>query len=139
MRMNIQPLSVITHYHAHIYFEGSTQRAIAEEVRAAIAARFSVQLGRWHDVLIGPHARPMYQVAFGAELFATLVPWLMLNRQDLAVLVHPDTGNARRDHLVNALWLGEILPIMHPERLPEVNEDEADAVIVPNTSPVLIP
>jgi DOPA 4,5-dioxygenase len=139
MRMNIQPVSVITHYHAHIYFEGAEQRAIAEEVRAAIAARFSVQLGRWHDRLVGPHARPMYQVAFGAKLFASLVPWLMLNRQDLAVLVHPETGNARRDHLIHALWLGEILPIMNPEQLPEVNEDEADAVIVPNTSPGLVP
>jgi len=135
----ILPIAQITHYHAHIYFDGPEQRARAEAVRTAIAERFSVQLGRWHDKLVGPHARPMYQVAFTPDVFPRFVPWLMLNRQGLAVLVHPETGNDRRDHLIHATWLGEILPIMHPELLSEVKEDEAHEVVVPNTSPSLTP
>ena len=35
----------------------------------------------------------------------------MLNRQGLAVLVHPETGNDYKDHAEYAVWLGEMLPL----------------------------
>jgi hypothetical protein len=35
-------------------------------------------------VKVGPHHQAMYQVAFAKEVFADLVPWLMLS-----ILVHP--------------------------------------------------
>jgi DOPA 4,5-dioxygenase len=108
-------------------------------LREQIADRFSVQLGRVHDRLVGPHARPMYQVAFSTETFATFVPWLMLNRQGLTVLVHPNTDQPRRDHLVHALWLGEILPILNVHSLPELSEGDQDASVVPNTLPSIAP
>ena len=53
----------------------------------------------------------MYQVAFPVEEFPRLVPWLMLNRAGLDVLVHPETGDAYDDHTLNALWLGKPLPL----------------------------
>jgi DOPA 4,5-dioxygenase len=53
----------------------------------------------------------MYQVAFAAGMLASFLPWLMLNRDGLTVLVHPETGNARADHTDHAAWLGAILPI----------------------------
>jgi DOPA 4,5-dioxygenase len=109
--MAIQNLDTIRSYHAHIYFDGPAQRFTAEIIREEIGARFSVRLGRWHDRLVGPHTRPMYQVSFSAEEFPRLVPWLMLNRRDLAVLIHPNTGRSKSDHLSHALWLGEILAI----------------------------
>src|SRR5215510_13326281 len=97
--MTAQPLDTIRSYHAHIYFEGPEQRRVAEILREEIAARFSVRLGRWHDRLVGPHTRPMYQVAFSPEEFPRFVPWLMINRRGLAVLIHPNTGRPRSDHL----------------------------------------
>ena len=81
--------------------------ACAEALRARIAERFSVQLGRWHDVPVGPHTAAMYQVAFDTDVFAAFVPWLMLNRNGLDVLVHPNTLAPRDDHLQHALWLGD--------------------------------
>ena len=105
-----QQLATIASYHAHIYFDTNT-RADALKIRDWIAARFRVQLGRVHDRPIGPHTSSMYQVAFETGEFPRLVPWLMLNRVDLSVLVHPNTGHERADHLRNALWLGTPLRI----------------------------
>lgn len=114
----------IVSYHAHVYFRDARERETAASLRDAIAARFAVRLGRWHDRLVGPHALPMYQVAFAVEELPRLLPWLMLNRRGLCILVHPNTSNPRRDHVQGAAWLGEMLPIMHPEQLPEAPEDE---------------
>ncbi len=108
----------------------------AERLRAWIGERFAVTLGRWHDVKVGPHDQAMFQVAFAAELFSALVPWLMLNHGSLSVLVHPNTANPRRDHLVNPIWIGRPLDV-HGEKLPE--EAAAEQAPAPNTHPVLRP
>ena len=50
-------------------------------------------------------------MAFPADLFATLVPWLALNRRDLTILVHPETGDDLADHSTHAMWLGESLEL----------------------------
>lgn len=97
-------------YHAHIYYAPKT-RALAERIREAIGAEFSVKLGRWHDQPVGPHPQSMFQVAFPVAEFARLVPWLMLNREGLSVLVHPLTGNDYDDHSLYPFWLGAALPL----------------------------
>ena len=135
--MTVQPIDSIRSYHAHIYFDGAEQRRLAELLREEIAQRFSVRIGRWHDRLVGPHMRPMYQVLFATEEFPRFVPWLMINRRGLAVLVHPNTGRPRSDHLDNALWLGEILDI-NAAPLPD-EEDEDEPEIVLNTDPKVKP
>lgn len=98
--------AAIVGYHAHIYYEPQS-RAVAEELRNILGERFVVVVGRWHDDPVGPHPISMYQVAFTVEEFPRIVPFLMLNRRGLRILVHPETGNAYRDHAINALWLGE--------------------------------
>ena len=101
----------ITEYHAHIYFTPET-RTLAERLRAGLAEHFpTARLGRWHDVPVGPHTEAMYQVFFTPDLFATLTPYLMLHRDGLAILLHPDTGDDLADHTAHAVWFGEILPL----------------------------
>jgi DOPA 4,5-dioxygenase len=51
----------------------------------------------------------MYQAVFAPEEFGRIVPWLMLNREGLTVLVHPSTGDSLGDHLDRSLWLGQVL------------------------------
>jgi aromatic ring-cleaving dioxygenase len=104
--------AAINGYHAHIYYDPAKTRDVAARVREGIGDAFPhATLGSWHDEAVGPHTVAMYQVAFAAEDFAALVPWLMLNRAGLDVLVHPLAGNAYDDHTVFAMWLGDKLPL----------------------------
>jgi DOPA 4,5-dioxygenase len=131
-----RPRSEIASFHAHVYYDPATTRGEAERLRNWIGERFSVTLGRWHDVKVGPHDQAMYQVAFATEVFPELVPWLMLNHGSLSILVHPNTTNPRRDHHADPLWIGPPLAV-HVDKLPEHAErEEAPA---PNTQPVLRP
>ena len=97
-------------YHAHVYYDDA-RRADAAAVRDALGSAFPVKLGRWRDEPVGPHPAPMYQVAFAAEDFGRIVPWLMLNRRELTILVHPETGEAVGDHSDRALWMGQKLAL----------------------------
>jgi aromatic ring-cleaving dioxygenase len=126
--------SPILSWHAHIYYDPAATRGLAEALRQRIAARFVVQLGRWHDMPVGPHGAAMYQVAFAPEVFAGFVPWLMLNRQGLDVLVHPNTLAPRDDHLRHALWLGTPLPLEEDALTQRIDASE-ESPIVPNTAP----
>ena len=136
--MTAQPIDTIRSYHAHIYFDGAEQRRAAETLREEIAQRFTVRIGRWHDRLVGPHTRAMYQLAFSVAEFPRLVPWLMINRRGLAVLIHPNTGRPKADHLTHALWLGEILDI-NAAPLPEDERDADELELAPNTDPTMKP
>ncbi len=102
----------IAEFHAHIYYDPARTRAAAERLRERVAAEFPLaRLGRWHDALVGPHTQSMYQIAFPSEMLGAFVPWLMLNRDGLTILLHPETGNDYRDHTAHAAWFGAVLPL----------------------------
>lgn len=128
-----RPLSEIASYHVHVYFDGAEARERAAHLREQIAARFPVRLGQWHERAVGPHVAPMYQVAFDHDVFAQLVPWLMLNHAGLSILIHPGTTSPRRDHLHDGMWIGRPRALL-ADRLPE-HTDTPDQRGQVNTQP----
>ena len=97
-------------YHAHVYYDQTT-RPVAERLRDTIIGQFAVKPGAFSDELIGPHPISQFSVIFETEEFKKIVPWLMLNRVGLDVLVHPLTESSYNDHSKNALWLGTPVPM----------------------------
>ena len=103
----------ITDYHIHVYYDPANpdSRSRASQLRGWVEQRFPVRMGRWHDVPVGPHPAAMYQILFPVEVFPALVPFVMMNRQGLAILLHPESGRPRDDHTLNATWMGAVLPL----------------------------
>ena len=97
-------------YHAHVYY-GAATRPVAERLAEVIGSRFSVRFGGFRDGPVGPHPIANLQIIFTTAEFQNVVPWLMLNREGLDVLIHPLTDDSVDDHSRYALWLGTPVPL----------------------------
>lgn len=102
----------ILDWHAHVYFNAASRDA-AWQWRLVIEERFAselqggaLRLGRFHERPVGPHPVWSFQLAFGTELLATMLAWLTLNHGALDIFMHPNTGDALRDHRDSAVWIG---------------------------------
>jgi len=97
-------------YHAHVYFNGQN-KALARALCDEAAQQLQLQVGRFHEKLVGPHPMWSCQIIFSHAEFDLVVPWLEQKRQGLTVLVHGLTGDDIRDHTEFAYWLGESKPL----------------------------
>jgi aromatic ring-cleaving dioxygenase len=97
-------------FHAHVYYDAETKPKAAK-LRETILSRFKVEPGGFSDEPRGPHPISQFNVIFETSEFQQIVPWLMLNRDGLDVLVHPLTDSSYDDHSKNALWLGTPVPM----------------------------
>jgi DOPA 4,5-dioxygenase len=105
-------MTAIASWHAHVYFDQTTRDAawtLRETIEVQFHGRF--EMGRFHERPVGPHPMWSYQLAFGPELLAELFAWLALNHGALDVFIHPNTGNALRDHRDCAAWIGRSYPL----------------------------
>ena len=92
-------------YHGHVYYDAETKpKAVA--LREKLIQNFKVEAGVFSDPPIGPHPISQFNVMFETPEFQNVVPWLMLNRDGLDILVHPLTGSSYNDHTAYAMWLG---------------------------------
>jgi aromatic ring-cleaving dioxygenase len=106
----VNEIRAVREYHAHVYFDaGSRERAA--ELRTRVERQFTVRIGPLRDGPAGPHLFAQYSIAFDAEQFSALVPFLMMNRMGLTLLVHPLSSRSHDDHTLNAMWAGEVLPV----------------------------
>ena len=98
-------MSEIKGYHAHVYYDADSKPKAAQ-LREAILGNFKVEPGGFSDAAVGPHPVSQFNVIFEVPEFQSVVPWLMLNRDGLYILVHPLTDSSYNDHTANAMWLG---------------------------------
>jgi aromatic ring-cleaving dioxygenase len=105
--MSFLDTTAIQDWHAHVYFDADSRDA-AWTFREGVAAHFGsrIELGRFHERLVGPHPQWSYQIAFAPGQFTEVVGWLILNHGALDVFLHPNTGDDLRDHRDSAVWIG---------------------------------
>ncbi len=103
-------MAQIAGYHAHIYFDAETIDK-ARDICVRCRDTFGVAMGRVHEKPVGPHPDWSCQLAFAPDIAGDVLGWLALNRDGLAVLVHPDTGDDLKDHTDHTIWMGEIRPL----------------------------
>jgi len=112
-----------TGYHAHVYYDPGT-KPVAERLAASLGDKFSVEFGGFFDEPVGPHPVANLQVIFTTAEFPNVVPWLMLNREGLDILIHPLGDNSVDDHSLYAMWLGTPVPLkletLRPHYRPEL-------------------
>ncbi|HEV2594679.1 MAG TPA: DOPA 4,5-dioxygenase family protein [Sphingomicrobium sp.] len=97
---------MIRDFHAHIYFDPNE----IEEARAlgrAAVNRFGVAEGRYHPGPVGPHPRGSCQLTVAQEMFGAVASWLALNRGQLTIFAHANTGDDLADHTRHVIWFGE--------------------------------
>lgn len=104
-------------YHAHLYYDPTRTRVVAEGVCAALGAQCQVEIAAFRNTPRGPHTRANVLVIFPPDQFAQVVPYLMVHRAGLDVLVHPLTEDAVADHTAFAMWLGTPVAL-HIDTLP---------------------
>jgi aromatic ring-cleaving dioxygenase len=103
-------MSIITSYHVHVYFDASSRQS-ARQLSEEASQTFGLSVGRLHDKPVGPHPRGSCLLAFNADRFAQVIPWLIVNRRGLTVFAHAITGDTVKDHTDHVLWLGVSEPI----------------------------
>jgi DOPA 4,5-dioxygenase len=108
----IRPPTVGNGFDIHIYYNPTipNQTESAKALYTKIQTRFPhLRVFKFWEQPIGPHSLPMFEVDLTTpEQFGEFVPWLLFERGDLSVLVHPQTSDGdRTDHTRHAMWMGE--------------------------------
>ena len=96
---------MIRDFHAHIYFDPDEVDQ-ARAFGAAARAQFGVPEGHYHVRPVGPHPRGSCQLTVPAERFGEVAQWLTLNRGQLTIFAHANTGDDLADHTRHVIWFG---------------------------------
>lgn len=96
---------MIRDFHAHIYFDPDEVEQ-ARTLGDAAHSRFGVPVGHYHMRPVGPHPRGSVQLTVQTDQFGEFAQWLALNRGDLTVFAHAETGDDLADHTKHVIWFG---------------------------------
>jgi len=108
--MGTPPENIHPAYHAHVYFDAESA-ARARRLCVAAARALDIEVGRFHEKLVGPHPCWSCQLKFDMATFNDVIPWLDSHRDDLTIFVHGLTGDDLTDHTDHAHWLGDPIPL----------------------------
>lgn len=96
----------INDFHIHLYYKPE-QINFAKELVAKLEKEYSIEVGRFHEKNVGPHPMWSVQLLVQPENFNDVFSWVVLNKKELTVFTHPNTGNDLLDHTDHAIWMGE--------------------------------
>lgn len=102
------------HIYYYTYDEQETKfaRALWERIRREFP---ELRIYKFWDRPVGPHTLAMFEVnIFTPAQFGAFIPWLVINRGPLSVLIHPNTideEEEERNHTQRATWMGAPLPL----------------------------
>jgi aromatic ring-cleaving dioxygenase len=102
--------AAIRDFHAHIYFDPDE----VEQARAlgrAARERFGVAEGHYHLRPVGPHPRGSCQLTVPPDQFGEVAQWLVVNRGELTIFAHANTGDDLADHTRHVIWFGASEPL----------------------------
>ncbi|RDW86222.1 uncharacterized protein DSM5745_02864 [Aspergillus mulundensis] len=86
-------------------------RALWERIRREFP---ELRIYTFWDKPVGPHPVAMFEVnLFTPAQFGAFVPWLVIQRGPLSVLIHPNTEEHEdeRNHTQRAVWMGDRIPL----------------------------
>ncbi|KAL1959648.1 hypothetical protein VTO42DRAFT_1683 [Malbranchea cinnamomea] len=101
----------------HIYHDKTQpdQVAFAKALWERIRREFpEFRIYTFFDRPVGPHTLAMFEVnIFSPAMFGAFIPWLVVHRGPLSVLVHPNTTKEedKLNHTERAIWLGPPIPL----------------------------
>ncbi|RPA92385.1 hypothetical protein L873DRAFT_1817707 [Choiromyces venosus 120613-1] len=102
-------------FDAHVYFyqNNPEQVQFAKELWERVRREFpELRIYKIFDKPLGPHTLAMFEVnILTPTQFGAFIPWLVINRGPLSVLLHPNTNDPLRDHTQRATWLGREVPV----------------------------
>ena len=98
-------MNAIRDFHAHIYFDAD-QLDRAQKLAEAAHARFGVPVGHFHTKPVGPHPRGSCQLTVPRERFGEFAEWAVVNRRELTIFAHAETGDDLADHTAHVIWFG---------------------------------
>ena len=102
--------ATIRDFHAHIYYDPAEVEQ-AKQLAAAVQARFPVAVGHFHLGPVGPHPRGSVQLTVPRDSFGDVAQFLALNRGDLTIFAHAETGEDLADHTRHVIWFGPSEPL----------------------------
>ena len=102
----MKSISTIKNYHFHLYYNDSNI-GYAKKLGELIAENFSARIGHFHTANVGPHPMWSCQILVDSNNFYQVYSYLVLNREDVSVFIHPDTNEDLIDHTKYISWLGK--------------------------------
>jgi DOPA 4,5-dioxygenase len=97
-------------FHAHVFFDPASPDQ-ARAMSAMIPDATGAKVTSWWDRPGGPLPQAQFQIELTSTELGAVVEWLMLHRENLSVLLHPETGDDLLDHTAHAVWFGTPLEL----------------------------
>jgi aromatic ring-cleaving dioxygenase len=105
----------VSGYDLHVYFFPNNQQSkgYADNLVQQAQKQWSSLRIKMFDAPIGPHPLPMFEIDIPQNFsgFSDIVSWIMVNRGNCSVLLHPHTDDEIRDHTLSATWIGTPVPL----------------------------